>query len=94
MRVAAREARVAGELDAVERRVHRLRRALARAVCAQDVEDRVADAHRRIQRAARILRHVGDETPAQAAQRALVAAAHCSPPTSTVPLRQITPGRA
>jgi hypothetical protein len=43
---------------------------------AQDVEDRVADPHGRVERAARILRHVRHGVPAQAAQRPPVAAEH------------------
>ena len=76
MRVAAGEARIAAQLDAIERRVHGLERALAGAVRAQDVEDRVADAQRRVERSARILRHVRHDAAAQVAQRALVAPAH------------------
>ena len=76
VRVATREARVRSELDPVECRVHRLGRALACSVRGQDVEDRLADAQRRVERSARILRHVGDDAAAQASQGALVTPAH------------------
>jgi hypothetical protein len=49
---------VAGELDARERCLQRLHRRSFRSVRAENVEDRVADAQRWIERAARILRNV------------------------------------
>ena len=66
VRIALAEARVGAQLDARERGLHRLVGGGGRPVGAQNVHDRVADPHRRVERAARILRHVGDHLAAHA----------------------------
>ncbi len=76
MGIAAGEAGILAELDPLERRAHRLAGGAAGTVGAQHVEDRLADAHRRVEGAARILRHVGHRLATQAAQRPPVAAEH------------------
>src|SRR5207253_8866323 len=79
MRVAAGEPRVDAELDTAERGVQRLPRGSAGAVGAQYVEDRLSHSQRRVERATGILRHVGDDPPAQAAQGTSVAAENLLP---------------
>src|SRR5207245_5911322 len=70
MRVAAREGGVAAELDPRQRVPNRAFRGGACTMGAQDVQDRGADAQRGIERAARVLGDVGDDLPAQVANRA------------------------
>ena len=73
VRVAAAEARIGPQLDALERRAHRVVGRRLRAVRAQHVHDRVADPKRRVEGAARILGHVRDHPAAQAPHGARVA---------------------
>ena len=66
---ARRSARRCPARRATSAALHRLVGGGRRPVRAQDVHDRVADPHRRVERAARILRHVGDDLAAHGAQR-------------------------
>jgi hypothetical protein len=66
--VAARQPRVGAQLDPFQRRLDRLERRRAGAVCAQHIHHRVAHPQRRVECTAGILRHVGDDLAAQVAE--------------------------
>src|SRR5262245_7717646 len=74
MRIAPREARIGAELNARKRGTKGFLRRGDRAVGVQHVEDRVADAQRRVEGTAGILRHVRNEPATQAAERAFTPA--------------------
>ena len=66
--VAARQPRVGAQLDPFQRGLDRLERRGAGAVRAQHVHHRLAHPQRRVEGAAGVLRHIGDDLAAQVAE--------------------------
>jgi hypothetical protein len=73
VRVAPHESTVAAELEACQRGVDEFGGSDARPMGAQHIGDRVADAHRWVERSARVLRNVRHDLAAEAAKRPRVA---------------------